>query len=182
MYGLVNRAVEGLVTTRYGDDAWARITALAGLEGEGFLSMTVYPDELTYRLVGAAAEVTGLTAAEILEMLGRYWLRHPANAAYGDLLRMFGATLPEFLANLDSLHARLGLAFPRMIPPSFACTDQTVDSLILHYHSERKGLTPFVVGLLHGLAEFFDTPLTVEACASVAAGDDHDSFRLTFAR
>jgi hypothetical protein len=40
---------------------------------------------------------------------------------YGDLMDMSGETLPEFLQNLDELHARVGVIFPKLQPPSFDC-------------------------------------------------------------
>ena len=56
MYGLVNKAIEGLVRQQFGDDAWARIKERAGWTGAQFVSMDTYDDELTYKLVGAASE------------------------------------------------------------------------------------------------------------------------------
>ncbi|MFM7299371.1 MAG: heme NO-binding domain-containing protein, partial [Planctomycetota bacterium] len=52
MYGLINKAVEGLVRQRFGDAMWHRIRSGANLPDEPFLSMEQYPDETTYALVG----------------------------------------------------------------------------------------------------------------------------------
>ena len=55
MYGLVNKAVRGLVTQVAGEDAWARIRQDAGVEDDDFISLEAYDDDVTYRLVAAAS-------------------------------------------------------------------------------------------------------------------------------
>ena len=70
MYGLVNRAVEGLVTEKFGVDPWQRICARAGLDDPQFVAMEAYDDAVTYGLVGAAAAELGLEPAAVLEVFG----------------------------------------------------------------------------------------------------------------
>ena len=48
----------------------------------------------------------------------------------------------------------------------------------LHYHSERPGLAPMVVGMIKGLAARFDVPVLVEQVESRTDGADHDVFRV----
>ena len=65
-------------------------------------------------------------------------------------------------------------------PPSFWCTDLEETSLILHYVSEREGLTPMVSGLVKGLAKMLQVDCTVEQKKSKTDGHDHDEFLITF--
>lgn len=178
MYGLVNRAVEHMVRERFGAETWQAIQARAGVEEEGFLALRTYPDDVTYRLVGAASAELGLPAEAVLEAFGEYWVNHTATASYGDLMHLQGRTLPEFLQNLDQMHSRLSLTFTDMQPPSFRCSDVTPQSLLLHYHSERPGLLPFVVGLVKGLGTYFSTPVAVEIAARRAEGAPGDVLRV----
>ncbi len=124
--------------------------------------MRQYPDAATYRLVAASSEVLGLPPEQVLESFGRYWIIYTAREGYGELLKLSGRSIWEFLANLDNLHARVGLSFAKLRPPSFSCSDQTPTSVKLHYRSTRQGLTHLVIGLLIGLGEMFETPVTVE--------------------
>jgi hypothetical protein len=179
MYGLVNRAVEQMVRERFGAERWHAIQARAGLEDEGFLALRTYPDEVTYRLVAAASEELGVPAPAVLEAFGEYWVAATAQASYGDLMRLSGRTLPEFLQNLDQMHSRLALTFEHMQPPSFTCSEVTPTSLVLHYQSSRAGLLPFVVGLVKGLGEYFHTPARVEVVATREDGAPCDSLRVT---
>jgi len=180
MYGLVNKAVEQMARTQFGDAAWEAIRERAGLDIEVFLNMTQYDDAVTFRLVQAASEELGVPASDVLQAFGRYWILFTAQEGYGELLRVSGSTLAEFLLNLDAMHARVGLTYRNLQPPAFACTDVTPEGMLLHYRSSRVGLTHLVVGLLAGLAERFSTPTRVEVVASKEDGADHDIFRLRF--
>lgn len=162
MYGLVNKAVEDLVCSRHGEDAWAEILARAEVTVAGFVSMEPYPDEVTYRLVGAASEVLGEPTPAVLEALGEHFIRYTAPAAYGELMATFGANMREFLGNLDAMHARVGLCYPKLRPPSFVVRDVAPGVVELEYHSTREHLAPMVVGLLRGLGRSFGVEARVE--------------------
>ena len=180
MYGLVNKAVEQMACSQFGVETWARIKARAEVDDEVFLSMHQYSDDVTYRLVSAASAELGLTAAEILQAFGRYWTLYTATEGYGELIKLSGSTLTEFLLNLDTMHARVGLSYPNLQPPSFQCSDITDGSLRLHYYSARHGLAPMVIGLLEGLAQMFETPIEIALVSSREQGDDHEVFQITF--
>ena len=176
MYGMVNRSFEAMLRARHGDAAWERIKARAGVTSLGFISNEPYPDDVTYSLVGAASETLEVPAGELLEAFGEYWVLHAAREAYPDLMMSAGSSLPEFLGNLNNLHVRVGMLFPRLKPPRFVCTDVADGSLRLHHHTQRPGLAPFVVGLVRGLGVMFGTPATVDLESPRAAGEDHDVF------
>lgn len=161
MYGLVNKAVEELVRTRFGDETWAKVRERAGIEVGGFMSMDPYPDAVTYRMVFAASEVLGTPVAALLEAFGEYWMVYTAREGYGQLISMFGSSLGEFLGNLDNMHTRVGLSFPELQPPSFVLSELGEDRYTLEYHSTREGLAPMVEGLLRGLARIFGESVEV---------------------
>src|SRR5437879_2158805 len=123
MYGSVNKAIEELVCSNYGEERWEAIRAAAGCDVEMFIGTESYPDELTYQLVGAASQVLGVGPEAVLRAFGRYWIIHTAREGFGDLLLASGASLPEFLRNLPNFHARLTLIFPDLRPPSFSCSE-----------------------------------------------------------
>lgn len=180
MYGLVNRAIEELVCTNFGDETWETIKEKAAIDIDVFISMDSYTDDITYQLVNAASEVLGIPAREILITFGEYWTLYTAKEGYGELLKMSGSSLPEFLHNLDTMHARVGLIYPELKPPSFRCTDVTEQGMLLHYHSTRTGMAPLVEGLLQGLSKMFDTAINIEHIQQRAVDGKHDIFRLTY--
>ena len=176
MYGMVTKAIGEMVCKEHGEAAWERIKNRAGVHVDAFVSHDVYPDEMTYALVGAAAEELHVSADLVMRAFGQHWILETARCGYGELLTANGRNLPEFLINLPNFHTRVSLIYPDLKPPRFACTDVTDDSLKLHYRTERSGLTEFVFGLLEGLAIMFSVPLDVRLLESKEAGADHDVF------
>lgn len=180
MYGLVNKAVEDLVCSKFGDEAWSQIVEKAGIETDSFVSMESYPDEVSYKLVMAASEVLRLEPAAVLEAFGEYWTMYTVSEGYGELMAMFGSNLKEFLGNLDRLHGHVQMGFPNLKPPSFKVEDVAGEpALLLHYHSEREGLAPMVLGLVKGLAQRFSEAIDIVQVAYRGPGS-HDIFRIQF--
>lgn len=180
MYGLVNRAVEELVCTQFGEATWEAIRAEAGIDIEVFVSMEQYSDDVTYKLVNAASKILGISAEMVLITFGEYWTLYTAREGYGELLKMSGNTLPDFLRNLDNMHARVGLLYPELQPPSFECTEVNDRGMVLHYRSHRQGMAPLVVGLLQGLSKMFAVNLAIDHVQKRSIDCDHDVFQLTY--
>lgn len=180
MYGMVNKAVEEMVTLHYGEAVWEKIKSEAGVDVDVFMSNEGYPDEITYQLVGAASKVLGQSADTILLAFGEHWVLKTAQQGYGGLMRAAGKTLPEFMSNLPNFHSRVAMIFPKLEPPRFECTDVTDHSLKLHYFSHRPGLSTFVVGLMNGLGKMFNTPITVRLSVPKGPEFDHDIFDVTW--
>lgn len=176
MYGMVNKAIEDLICTNHGDDAWEEIKREAGVDVEVFVGNEGYGDEITYRLVGAASKVLNLPAEQILEAFGEWWILKTAREGYGELMDAGGANLADFLVNLPNFHTRVTMIYPALIPPKFQVTDRTANSLVLHYFTHRPGLVPFVKGLILGLGKMFETPTKVIILKTRDDGAEHDEF------
>lgn len=180
MYGLVNKAIQDMVCSRFGEATWKEIQQKAEVESDAFISMEAYPDDVTHRLVKAASSVLGLSASEIMQAFGEFWVQYTSEEGYGELMTMSGDTLPEFLQNLDNLHARLEVSFPKLQPPSFTCEQAEEQTMHLQYHSQREGLAPMVVGLVKGLGARFNTDVEVTQLQSKADGAEHDEFSIRY--
>lgn len=180
MYGLVNQAIKDMICDRYGEQTWQIVQQKAEVKIDFFSSMESYPDDMTHRLVKAVGEVLNLSSAEVMQAFGKYWVCYTAREGYGEILDLAGDTLPEFLENLDELHARVGVIFPHLRPPSFDCQDRTENSLTLYYSSHRQGLAPMVIGLLNGLGDRFETEVKVEQTQSREEGCDRDVFSVHY--
>ena len=180
MYGLVNKAIEDLVISNYGEDRWQLIKQKAGVDIEVFISNEGYSDEITYNLVGAASEVLGVTVREVLIAFGEHWVLKTASHGYGVMLRSGGATLKQFLINLPNFHTRVQMIYPELEPPRFECHDVTDTSMTLHYFTHRPGLTDFAVGIVQGLGQLYNTPATITTVVLKTAGADHDIFAVNW--
>jgi hypothetical protein len=161
MYGLVNKALRDFVCERFSPERWEAIRREAGVEGTAFITNKSYPDEMTYRLVGAASRSLGMSVEEVLEGFGEYWVLFTGRQGYGNLLQSSGGDWREFLLHLPNLHTRLELIFPELKPPSFDCVLQDGQQVLVRYRSHRPGLTPMVVGLLRGVGRMYGASLAI---------------------
>jgi hypothetical protein len=83
MYGMVNAAIQELICSRFGEDKWDEIKTKAGVEIEEFSRMSQYPDEVTYKLVGAASEALALPADDVMKAFGEFWVLYTGQVGYG---------------------------------------------------------------------------------------------------
>lgn len=167
MYGLINSSLQSMIREKFGDEQWNKVLRTSGVAEDSFLSMRRYDDAVTYDLVGAASEVLGASPEACLEMFGEYWVLETASKSYGPLMDAAGGNLVQFLTNLNSLHDRITGTFVDYVPPEFKVESADGGRHRIHYISKRQGLTPFVVGLLKGLATRFDTELEIYAQQSL---------------
>ena len=180
MYGLVNKAVQDFVTSQFGAETWEMVRKASGITEVAFVGMNTYPDDVTYKLVSAGSKLLNIPPEQVLEAFGRYWMVFTAQQGYGPMLAMMGDTLPTFLRQLDPMHERLRATFPKLKPPRIIVSDETPDTLRLHYYSDRPGLAPFVVGLLKGLAELKKTNIKIHHDRIKGPAIDHDEFIIHF--
>jgi predicted hydrocarbon binding protein len=176
MYGLLNAALKEFVATTHGGDTWDSIVQRAAVGVTQFNKMDPYPDELTYKLVGETAAVTGQSVDAVLDGFGEHWVAYTAAQGYGPMFDIAGDSLRDFLLSLNELHVRVGRSFPKLVPPSFRFDSIGPHSLRMHYLSQRKGLCPMVPGLLRGLSSRFKTPIQVLEDACARRGADHCEF------
>ncbi len=179
MYGLINSALQSMIREKFGDEQWNRVLEASGVPADSFLSMRSYDDKITYDLAFAASDVLGAPVEACLEMFGEYWVLETASKSYGPLMDAAGSDMVEFLHNLNTLHDRITSTFLNYRPPEFQVEDLDDDRYRVHYVSEREGLTPFVVGLLKGLAVRFDCDLAIVDQQAVDVGQgEHTVFEI----
>jgi len=153
MFGLINSGLRDYVNHHHGRAVWARVCQYLPAGDDLFVSMEYYPDETTGRIVDAICLVCRCSAAVVWEEFGEYWMQYTAEQSFGDLLSLGGRDVAEFLTNLDGLHARLAMTYPRLNPPLFRLETIAPGRYRLHYGSTRQGLEPFVLGLVRGLGK-----------------------------
>lgn len=168
MYGLIHTALRDMVLEDLGESVWIEIAEVSNVPSDSFLTMRSYDDEVTMALVSAASSVLNLPMADALEAFGLYWITKFAPKEYGQLLDHTGDDPIHFLENLDDLHDRISTAFTDFKPPSFRVAISSEDAAVIKYVSNRAGLTPFVLGILKGLGQRFDTSIKITAVEPIA--------------
>lgn len=137
MYGIVNKAIEGLVTSNFGEDKWEAILKRSGVDHDVFSGNEIYDDKITFDLAIAASEVLELPLSDVLIAFGKYWVLNTAKKHYGSLMDTGGSTLKEFFINLPNFHSRVMLLYPNIQPPEFDIEDVSENELKLKYFSKR---------------------------------------------
>lgn len=177
MYGMVNQALEALVTERFGAETWTAVRQNAGISDPAFITMKQYQDEVTYALAGALSKHLQAPVPDLLRSFGISWVDYAKCGPWGKLMLASGGSTYELLTTLDAMHARIAISFPDLKPPSFKVRPEG-DGVVVDYQSHRPGLAPFVVGLIEGIGALFGESVTVEQIASKDAGAAADSFRV----
>jgi hypothetical protein len=162
MYGLINKALKAMVTDGYGQEVWGSILTKSAVPVDSFTTMEQYDDDTTYALVGATSEILEMPVAACLELFGHYWATVTAPNAYEMLFQSTGDNLFEFLDNVNSLHDRITSTFIDYVPPYFLTTTDN-NKMELIYESQREGLTPFLIGIIKGLADRFEVQVEFES-------------------
>jgi hypothetical protein len=180
MYGIVNKAIQDLVITNFGEQKWEDIRERSGIEEDFFISSEPYDDAITYKLAVAVSEEMNMSVSDVLITFGEWWIIKTTKEKYAGLMESGGSTLREFLVNLPLFHNRVMLIYPKLTPPEFKVSDVSDKSLNLHYFSKREGLQEFVRGLLQGLGKMFDTPVEIELLHTRDQGDTHEIFKVSW--
>ncbi len=178
MYGMVNKAIEGLVCEQFGEETWDRIVEEAGVEEDTFISLDAYDDAITYALVGAASKVLETPADQLLQAFGTYWTKYVGREGYGPLMAIEDKELGQFLSELNEMHTRIAMSMPALTPPTFAVTEPEPGTYDLSYESTRDGLAPMVIGLVQGIFELKELEGSIDWVEKKDEGHPRDVFRI----
>ncbi|MDN3642956.1 heme NO-binding domain-containing protein [Lutimonas halocynthiae] len=180
MYGIVNKAIQDLVTENFGADKWELIKEKSGVDVDYFLSNEPYDDDITFQLAGATSEIIGITVGQVLNAFGEWWILRTGKEKYGGLMEAGGNNLKEFLVNLPQFHNRIMLMYPKLTPPEFKVSDIENNSIHVHYFSKREGLQEFVRGLLSGLGKMYGVETSIDLMQTRDEGNSHEIFKVSW--
>ena len=159
MKGVVNKGIGEFAIQQFGEEAWTRIKAAAGCEEPFFSTSASYDDQSTLDLVTAACEVSGLTAAQVLEAYGRFLIPNTMRDAYPSFFAVAGKSARELLMNLDRVHQEVTKHVAGSAPPLIVCTE-TADGT-LHIRYSGRGFCELLKGALAGVGVMFGESLEV---------------------
>eukprot|EP00049_Salpingoeca_infusionum_P008679 m.143243 g.143243 ORF g.143243 m.143243 type:complete len:953 (-) comp14085_c0_seq3:237-3095(-) len=177
MYGVVTIAVEEfLLTLEDGQALWEEVKSRVGLK-EDISFYEHYSDDLTLRLVKAAAAVTGLSYDDVLRGTADAQLKPLVERGYKPLADSLGASFFECLGHIDTMHQNLVNSYPGMVAPSFRPQLAADGTVYLHYYSARAGFWPYAQNLLMAVAKaIYNIDVTFDHHQKKHEGHDHDIF------
>ncbi len=180
MYGLVNKAIQDLIVSKYDQITWGEIKTHSKVTEDIFIGNLIYDDSVTFGLAVSSAEVLGITLNDFLEKLGEFWVLDTGLKHYNHYMTTGGSNFKDFIINLPHFHTRIQLVFKEIQPPEFEITDIKENSLSVHYYSTRTGLTHFVYGLLNGLGIMFKQKINIKIGESINNNIKHDVFYINW--
>lgn len=156
MYGMIHKAIRDMVVTKFGEDTWEIVAKDANVGDEHLLSMSTYDDKVMYAMVESACKVLELSQEQVYESFGRYFVEVTLQTNFKSLLHTYGGSSFALFENLNTLHETISTTYTGYSPPFFEVTRRTDNEIDLFYQSERGGLSPFVRGMVFGLADFYE--------------------------
>lgn len=151
MYGLIHRHIRSMVIARIEPELWHLAEKEEGISATDFVGTIVYDDEKTNKIMAIACSLLGMETDEFLDEFGKYWISAMSTGSYRTFFSFCGNDIAQSMTNLNTLHDTVTVAMDGAKPPRFAITARDEKGLTISYHSERTGLSPFVIGLLRGL-------------------------------
>ncbi|MDG3040610.1 heme NO-binding domain-containing protein [Roseicyclus marinus] len=153
MHGMVNRALQGFLTTTYGPDVWAEVRGQAGLPFADFEAMLDYPDALTLACFEAACHVLHKPPNALLEDIGTWLVTDPHLEPLRRLMRFSGAGFVDFLHSLEELGDRGRLAMPDLDLPQIALDRHDAATFTIRARWSLPGIGPILMGCLRAMAD-----------------------------
>jgi len=163
MYGLINKVLKKMIVDKHGDSFWRNLVEENKSLSQNFNSFAQYDDSITKDIIFALSEKLNISATQLLEEFGQYWIPFAYNSEYSGILSIYEKGPVELLKSLDALHTRLSMSFDNLKPPSFWITSESSNSILVHYQSSRDlPLEYFVVGLIKGIFQKFRKECEIE--------------------
>ncbi|MDA0923635.1 MAG: heme NO-binding domain-containing protein [Proteobacteria bacterium] len=172
MHGMVNRALQGFLTSTYGDAVWAEVRSQAGLPFDDFEAMLSYPDPMTSACFEAASHVLHKDHGTLLEDFGIWLVTDPNLEPVRRLLRFSGARFEDFLHALEDLDERGRLVLPALDLPRMTVSQLGDGRFVIDAAWSLAGVSAILTGCLRAMADDYGT-LAFVSLAPVA-GDGHE--------
>jgi hypothetical protein len=169
MHGIIHLELQKFVTERYGERAWQTLSQKAELGDEIFTPLRAYPDELMFRLVRAAVDLTLTPAEQILEAFGEH-LVSGYLALYGNLLKPEWRTIDVIEHTEETIHRVVRMRQPGAEPPLLKAQRTAHDEVVLFYDSHRR-LCAVARGIGRGIANHFGETIAINERKCVHRGD-----------
>jgi len=179
MKGIINRGIQEMVEASYGTEIWENIKCLAGCEEPFFAVSLDYPDGMTFALVKAVSDVSGMPVETVLAEYGKYVVQHTLKKHYPTYFTLAGTSPREFLLSRERIHSQATPRISKAAPPKFTYEELPDGRLLIHYDSSRK-LCAVLRGLILGVGMLFRQELEVRETTCMHKGDRQCTVEVTF--
>jgi Haem-NO-binding len=177
MKGIIFNVVEEVVADRYGDETWDALLEAADLDGS-YTSLGSYPDGHLVRLVGAASQLLGVPADDVIRALGEGAIPLLASR-YPQFFEPFASTRPFLLTLNDIIHPEVKKLYPGAEVPDFDFATADNGDLVIGYRSDRQ-LCALAEGFIAGAARHYGESVELSQSRCMRLGDEKCLIQCTF--
>jgi hypothetical protein len=179
MKGVVNKGIQELVEARFGTNAWEEIKKRAGCEEPFFATSEDYPDGMTFALIEAVSELSGLSVETVQVELGKFIVPNTLKKSYPTYFSLAGSSPRDFLLNMNRVHEQVTRSIPNAMPPRFTYEELPDGRLLVQYDSPRR-LCNVLRGLILGVGNLFRQELVIRKLTCSHSGDQHCTMEVMF--
>lgn len=171
MHGIVLKGLKDFVVEQYDHDTWVALQEEAGVPGRLYVPVSEYPDEDVLALVATASEMTETPVPDLLEAFGEFLVPQLLDT-YGVHVDAAWTGL-ELVANVEQyIHMALrAKQVSSYTPPELESGWHDDETVSVVYQSERE-LCHLARGLINGIGDHQDEPLSVDEPRCMLDGDD----------
>lgn len=160
MKGTIVKCLKELVENKFGKDKWATICEKTSFPANTLISLTADIEDATVmKLFENTCSTLGVTMEQAADAFGDYWVNTYASAIYKSIFSKY-KNAREFILGMDDVHIMVTKTVPNAKPPRFTYNFTDDNTLVMTYESTR-GLIVVLMGLVKGLARYFNEKLTV---------------------
>lgn len=155
MYGIIYVAIKDYAEATFSADVWQSVLQKSGLSVNLNSTELPYNEDKILHFAEALCAVTGISTNDALYGMG-FYVPETTSKKYPEVMLSRGDSLKEYLLNLPAFHNRISLIYPELTAPEFRITEMKDNSITIQYLYKRKDVTPYVLGYLSGITDYFD--------------------------
>lgn len=171
MHGTIFVELEKFVTAQFGDGAWAKLKAEAGVgAGRSYRQRFIYPDEELVALVQAGSKITNIPLPALLESYGEF-IAPDLLAMYPNAIDPSWRTLDVIEHTEESIHTVIRVDHAGATPPYLRAERRAPNEVAVTYTSPRK-LCAVGRGISRGIARHYGESIDIEDIRCMNRGDE----------
>jgi predicted hydrocarbon binding protein len=177
VHGIILKTLKDYIVERHDRETWEAIQAKAGREGEMYVAVGHYEEEVTEGLLEAALDVTDTSMSDFMYDWG-VWIIPPIVDIYGSTYIDEEWDGLELISQIENIHTMLRKRrMGQMAPPVLEIEASGDESLTIGYQSPREWCE-WIPGLVEGVGNYYDEEFEIEEPQCMLEGDEQCRFHV----
>ncbi|WP_256391722.1 heme NO-binding domain-containing protein [Natronoarchaeum rubrum] len=175
MHGIILKTLKDYIVEQYDTETWEDVQGRAGREGEMYVAVTTYDEEVTVELLEATLDVTDTSMKTFMYNWGE-WIIEPLVDIYGSAYVEPHWDGFDLLSQIEAIHTQLRQRrMGEMTPPVLQIEEIQEGTLKIVYGSQRQWCQ-WIPGLIEGVGDYYDEEYRYNEHSCMLDGDDRCTF------